>query len=191
MIADSQTLAEQRYKELLEPEFKVVRVVPDLSRLKQSVRKTPPELAILDLDLDLAASEGFAAGAEIVREHSGVKLIYLTSVQDPSTAAEAFRSGASGILEKTCAAEELPHALRCVSRGESYLSSSLTNSTIEFLLKAAEERRHRRISDRRRPRRGSPESDAEKQRKSKRVDNTTDLALEPRKPEGHPVRGGV
>jgi DNA-binding NarL/FixJ family response regulator len=189
MIADSQTLAEQRYKELLEPEFKVVRVVPDLSRLKQSVRKTPPELAILDLDL--AASEGFAAGAEIVREHSGVKLIYLTSVQDPSTAAEAFRSGASGILGKTCAAEELPHALRCVSRGESYLSSNLTNSTIEFLLKAAEERRHRRISDRRGPGRGSSENDTGKQRRSKPVANTTDLALEPRKPEGHPVRGGA
>ena len=55
-----------------------------------------------------------------------VKLIYLTGYLDSDTAAEAFRSGASGYLVKNSAASELVQAIHEVVRGGSYLTPLIT-----------------------------------------------------------------
>jgi DNA-binding NarL/FixJ family response regulator len=52
---------------------------------------------------------------------------------DPDVAAEAFRRGASGYLLKTCAAEDLPIAVREIMRGETYISAPLARETISYL----------------------------------------------------------
>jgi DNA-binding NarL/FixJ family response regulator len=51
-----------------------------------------------------------------------VKLILLTEEADPELAAEAFRLGASGYLQKSCAPSEIAIAVRDVLRGMTYLS---------------------------------------------------------------------
>ena len=66
------------------------------------------------------------------RNVSAVKVIFLTVNNDAEIAAEAFRRGASGYLVKTCASSELVTAVRNVLRGGTYLSSTLSNDTVDF-----------------------------------------------------------
>jgi DNA-binding NarL/FixJ family response regulator len=137
VIADDHKLVAEAFKRLLEPEFDVVGVFPDARTLMQSLDELRPDVVILDVVMPQL--NGLDAGAEIKRRNQALKLIYVTMLENPDVAAEAFRRGASGYLVKQCSAEELPLAVRCVLRGQSYLCPLIAHDTIEFLLQAPTE----------------------------------------------------
>jgi len=143
LIADSQTLAAQECKALLKPEFQIVGIAKDGRKLVDSASRLKPDIVIAQTDLPKV--NGFDAGDEIRRRSRSTKLIYLSSSLEPAVAAQAFEHGASGYLVKTCAADELAHAVRCISRGESYLCSQVTQSTLELLILLAAERNQKRM----------------------------------------------
>jgi DNA-binding NarL/FixJ family response regulator len=146
LIADSELLAAREYKALLRPEFEVVGVASNGSKLIESAGKLKPDIVIAQTDIPKVS--GFEAGEEIKRQNRTTKLIYLSSSSEPSVAAQAFEHGASGYLVKGCAAQELVHAVRCISRGESYLCSQVTQSTLDLLILLADERNKKRMSRR-------------------------------------------
>lgn len=147
LIADSQILTAKTWKALLKPEFEVVGVALNGRKLLDSVSKLKPEIVIAETEMRKMG--GFEAGDAIKRQNRATKLIYMSSSLDPGVAAEAFQHGASGYLLKACA-DELPHAVRCISRGESYLCSLITQSTLDLLILLADERKKKRISRRHR-----------------------------------------
>jgi len=150
LIADSQELAAQECKALLKPEFEVLGVASNGWKLVEWANKLKPDIVITETDMPRMS--GFEAGDQIKRQNRATKLIYMSSSLDPGVAAEAFEHGASGYLVKTRAADELAHAVRCISRGESYLSAVVTQSTLELLILLADERNKKRVSRRRKAR---------------------------------------
>ncbi len=144
LIADSHPLAARECKALLGREFEVVGIASDGRKLVDSANRLKPDIVIAETDLPKVS--GFDAGDEIRRRSRSTKLVYLSSSLEPGVAAEAFQHGASGYLVKKCAADELAHALRCISRGESYLCSAITQSTLDLLLVLAAERNQKRHS---------------------------------------------
>jgi DNA-binding NarL/FixJ family response regulator len=133
MIADDHTLLAEACKSLLEPEFEVVGIVNNGRALLQAAPQLGPDVVIVDIAMPQL--NGLDAGEQLKRLDPSVRLVYMTMNTDPEVAAEAFRRGAAGYVLKSSEAEELVSAIRCVLKGESYLSPSMTKDTVRFLLK--------------------------------------------------------
>jgi DNA-binding NarL/FixJ family response regulator len=133
MIADDHTLLAEACKSLLEPEFEVVGIVNNGRALLQAAPQLGPDVVIVDIAMPQL--NGLDAGEQLKRLDPSVRLVYMTMNTYPEVAAEAFRRGAAGYVLKSSAAEELVSAIRCVLKGESYLSPSMTKDTVRFLLK--------------------------------------------------------
>lgn len=134
LIADDHVLVAEACKSLLEPEFEVVGMVADGRALLQAAADLRPDIVILDISMPQL--NGLDAGEQVKQRSRATKLIYLTMIQGPDVAAEAFRRGASGYVLKHCSADELIVAVRRVLRGDSYLSPLITRDTVEFLLRS-------------------------------------------------------
>jgi DNA-binding NarL/FixJ family response regulator len=134
LIADDHVLVAEACKSLLEPEFDIVGMVADGRALLQAASELRPDVVILDISMPQL--NGLDAGEQVKQKNRATKLIYLTMIQGPDVAAEAFRRGASGYVLKHCSAEELIVAVRRVLRGDSYLSPLITRDTVEFLLRS-------------------------------------------------------
>ena len=120
MIADDHAFVADACRKLLEPEYDVVATVGDGRALVPIAANLEPQVIIIDIGMPLL--NGLDAGCQVKQMLPSVKLVFLTMNTDPTLAAEAFRRGASGCLQKTCAASELVVAIREVLKGMSYLS---------------------------------------------------------------------
>src|SRR6201997_142055 len=146
LIADDHTLLAEACKSLLEPEFDVVGIVDNGRALLQLASELKPEIVILDIAMPQL--NGLDAGDQIKRLLPTTKLIFLTMNMSPEVAAEAFRRGASGYVVTSSAAEELVRAIRRALRSESYLSSTITKETVDFLLRSGSSCEEKRITPR-------------------------------------------
>jgi len=132
IVADDHTLVAEACKKMLEKEYNVVATVADGRELVRMAALLKPQVIIIDIGMPIL--NGLDAGQRVKRMLHSVKLVYLTMNHDADLAAEAFRSGASAYLLKTCAASELRVAVREVLNGKSYLSPAIAKDTVEFLL---------------------------------------------------------
>ena len=131
LIADDHNLIAELCKGLLETEFDVVGTVSDGRALVRSAVILKPDVIVLDIAMPIL--NGLDAGRQVKDFLPNVKLVYLTMNSDMEVTAEAFRRGASGYLLKTCAAAEMVTAVRAVLRGKTYISSVLSQDTVNFL----------------------------------------------------------
>jgi len=136
LIADDHTLVAEACKNLLEPEFQVVRIVKNGRELLQCAPELRPDLVIMDIGMPQL--NGLDAGGQLKQMLPSCKLVFLTMNTAPDVAAEAFRRGASGYVVKSSAAEELTLAVRRALRSESYLSPQITKDTVDFLLRSGQ-----------------------------------------------------
>jgi len=134
LIADDHTLLAEACKSLLEPEFEVVGIVNNGRALLRLACELKPDVVVLDVAMPQL--NGLDAGDQIRHLLPATKLVFLTMNMSPEVAAEAFRRGASGYIVKSSAAEELVRAIRRALRSESYMSSSITKETVDFLLRS-------------------------------------------------------
>jgi DNA-binding NarL/FixJ family response regulator len=136
LIADDHQLLADACKNLLEPEFIVVGIVTDGSRLDTAVAELKPDIILLDIYMPRL--NGLDAGEQIKKKNPRIKLIFLTMSLEAEVVAEAFRRGASGYVLKQSAGTELLFAVHKVNRGESYLSPLIAKETVTFLLNKGE-----------------------------------------------------
>jgi DNA-binding NarL/FixJ family response regulator len=132
IIADDHTLVAEACKEMLEPEYDVVATVGDGRALVHMAAVLKPQVIVIDINMPLL--NGLEAGQRIKRFLQSVKLVYLTMTEDADLAAEAFRTGGSAYLLKTCAASELTLAIDEVLKGKCYLSPVIAKAAVAFLL---------------------------------------------------------
>ena len=90
------------------------------------VLETAPDVAVVDLHL---ASEG--GGEELIRRLAGfeapTKLVVFTATTDPTELGGVLEAGADGIVLKEGGLPELIDGLEAVTRGERYVSPSLSS----------------------------------------------------------------
>lgn len=134
VIADDHMLLAEACKSLLEPEFEVVGIADNGRALLRLASELRPDVVILDIAMPQL--NGLDAGDQIKHLLPATKLVFLTMNMSPEVAAEAFRRGASGYIVKSSAAEELVRAIRRALRSESYMSSTITRETVDFLLRS-------------------------------------------------------
>jgi DNA-binding NarL/FixJ family response regulator len=148
LLADDHELLLGAFEKLLSEEFDVVGQVTDGRALVAAAARLNPDVVVLDISMPLL--NGLEAGRQIKQKNKHVKLVFLTMVEDPDLASEAFRIGAVGYLLKRSAASELTTAIREVVQGRSYVTPLITNDLIGTLLRPPETPRGRDLTPRQR-----------------------------------------
>jgi len=99
------------------------------------------------LDIKLPDRNGFDVLTQLKNERPDTRVLILSIHSEDRYALRFFKAGASGYMMKESAPTELVRAIRKVSSGGRYVSSSLAEKLISRL-DAAERPAHERLSDR-------------------------------------------
>jgi DNA-binding NarL/FixJ family response regulator len=133
VLADDHVVVRQGLRALLERHgFEVVGEAPDGREAIRLCEGLHPDIAILDLAMPLL--NGIDAAHEITKSKLGTKVVLLTMHTEGQLVAESVRAGVKGYVLKTNACDELLLAIRSVSRGEMYLTPSISSTIVEAFL---------------------------------------------------------
>ena len=134
LLADDHTIVAQGLGSLLKDDFDLVGVVGDGQALVQAARHLRPDVIITDLSMP--GMSGLEALHQLKQEGLDSRVIFLTMHADPQIATEALRAGASGVLLKHNAGEELITAIHEVLQGRIYLAPLITRDVLSVLAAA-------------------------------------------------------
>jgi DNA-binding NarL/FixJ family response regulator len=142
ILADDHELLTDAIKNMLEPEYEVVGTFSNGDALVRSAPALEPDVVVLDVAMPMM--NGLIACRQLKNLLPKVKIVFLTMNQDLDTAAEAFQSGASGIVLKTSAASELMTAIREVLFGGYFATPSLTEGMVGSFVRNFKQMKKRR-----------------------------------------------
>lgn len=133
VIADSHRLVAAGLSQLLAPHCDVRAIVCDATALLNEVRASAPDLVVQDIVIPPVD------GIEVIRQikaiDPAIRVIVVTTYDDPGLAAQAFRVGASAYVLKKCAASELLEGVRSAMTQGTYVTPLLAAEMIGALTK--------------------------------------------------------
>ena len=125
VLADDHSVIRSGLRVLLDQEkgFEVVGEADDANATRRMVEKRKPDVLVLDLNMP-----GARPGSDVetlLQIRPQLKVVVLTMVNDPLTARELLRAGASAYVLKQAADEQLVEAIREAAAGRSYVNPQL------------------------------------------------------------------
>jgi DNA-binding NarL/FixJ family response regulator len=147
LIADD-TLAAEAFKDLIEPEYQVVKVVSDAKTLLSAVKEIEPDVVLIDMDMSLLS--GSDLGLEVKELLPKTKVILLAINDDPEVASKALCQWSSGYLLKKSAGIELKRAIGEVLRGHTYVTPSIAQKLIDEFIRTPQQSRAKELTARQR-----------------------------------------
>src|SRR5260370_28164039 len=148
LIADDDTLVAEAFKDLIEPDYQVIKVVTDGKTLLSVAAETKPDVVLMDMDMSLLSA--LDTGRELRKLLPKTKLILLAMNDDPDVASKALRQWSSGYLLKKFAGVELKRAIGEVLRGHSYVTPSIAQKLIDELIHTPQQSRAKELTTRQR-----------------------------------------
>src|SRR4051794_218374 len=126
VLADDHAVVRSGLKLLLdgEDDIEVVAMAGPAEDALRYVRGHKPDVLILDLNMP-GTRKSLDILPEIPEASAGTRVVVLTMQEDPAFARRALRGGAMGYVLKEAADEELVHAVRLASEGQTYLHPRL------------------------------------------------------------------
>jgi len=140
LLADDHLLLLEALKKLIESAYRVVGTATDGRALLSSAEQLHPDIIIADINMPRL--NGLEACERLAKTSPEIKIIFLTVNEDPDTAEEAIRRGASGYLLKKAAAPELFKAIQTVSRGGIYISPLISREPTSVFVSRAKSHSH-------------------------------------------------
>ena len=134
LLADDHAILAEGLSLLLRDDFELVGSARNGRELVELAKQSKPDVIVTDISMP--SLNGLDAVRQLRSQGVTAKVIVLTQHQDPSIAAEAFRSGVSGFLVKQAVGEELVQAIREVLKGRYYLTTLIAKDLIGLLLEA-------------------------------------------------------
>lgn len=147
LIADD-TLAAEAFKDLIEPEYQVVKVVSDAKTLLSAAKEMEPDVVLIDMDMSLLG--GSDIGLELKELLPKTKVILLATNDDPDVASKALCTWSSGYLLKKSAGIELKRAIGEVLRGHTYVTPSIAQKLIDEFIRTPQQSRAKELTARQR-----------------------------------------
>jgi DNA-binding NarL/FixJ family response regulator len=138
MLAEDHALVRAGIRALLDV-MSGISVVAEASDGREAIRlarEHRPDVVLMDVAMP--GMNGLEAAQRITKELSGVKVVIVSMHANEEYVWQALRSGASGYLLKDASATELERALTAVSRGETYLSPSISDDLDHYLRRVGE-----------------------------------------------------
>ena len=136
LLADDHAMLLEAFKKLLESSYDVVGTVTDGQALVKAAGELKPDVILVDVAMPHL--NGLDACERIRQRVPRAKVIFLTMDEDPDTAAEAIRRGASGYLLKASAASELFDAIEQVLSGKIYIAPAIAKGPAGVFVSQAE-----------------------------------------------------
>ncbi|MBS3734880.1 MAG: response regulator transcription factor [Phycisphaerae bacterium] len=131
LLADDHRMVREGLATLLrrESDIRVVGECGDGLRVAEEVRRTEPDVAVLDIMMPRL--NGLDACRELRRRDGSLAILILTMYDDEQFIARAFDYGASGYLLKEAVGQRLAEAVRAVARGEIYLGPGIPRDVVQ------------------------------------------------------------
>ena len=148
LIADDHAVVRRGLKEILasEPDMDLVGEAKNGEETLELVRKLDWDVAILDFSMP--GRSGVELIKEVKRQHPGRPVLVLSMLSEDAHAAQVFKAGGSGYINKESAGEELTAAIRKVANGGKYVSANFAEKLAMGLAPGAEKPLHESLSDR-------------------------------------------
>jgi DNA-binding NarL/FixJ family response regulator len=147
LIADDALVAEA-FKNLIEPDYQVIRVVTDGKSLLSTAVEMKPDVVLMDMEMSLL--DGLDTGRDLKKLLPQTKVILLAMDDDPDVASKALCEWSSGYLLKKSAEVELKRAIGEVLRGHSYVTPGIAQKLIDEFLRTPRQRRTKELTTRQR-----------------------------------------
>ena len=148
LIADDHAVVRRGLREILasEHDMDVVGEAKNGDETLELVRKLDWDVAVLDFSMP--GRRGVELIKEIKRRHPGRPVLVLSMLPEEAHAAQVFKAGGSGYINKESAGEELTAAIRKVANGGKYVSANFAEKLATDLAPDAEKPLHESLSDR-------------------------------------------
>ncbi len=149
LIADDHTVVREGLKHIIEDssDIMVTDEAVNGKEVLNKVRKDDYDLVLLDIDMP--GTTVFDILSEIKSTRPELAVLILSMYPEERYAVRVLRAGAAGYLTKDSAADELIIAIRKVSQGRRYISSSLAEKlAYESLEKVTVKKPHEKLSNR-------------------------------------------
>jgi two-component system, NarL family, invasion response regulator UvrY len=148
LISDDHAIVREGIKQILADtdDLLVAGEATNGHEVIEQVRREDWDMVLLDLAMP--GKDGLETLKEVKREKPKLPVLVLSIYPEEQYAVRALKAGASGYLTKESAPEELIAAIRKVSQGGKYISSSLAESLASHLEVDAEKPVHETLSDR-------------------------------------------
>src|SRR3989442_7698343 len=148
LIADDHAVVRRGLKEILasEHDMDVVGEAKNGDEALELVRKLDWDVGVLDFSMP--GRRGVELIKEIKRRHPGRPVLVLSVLPEEAHAAQVFKAGGSGYINKESAGEELTAAIRKVANGGKYVSANFAEKLATDLAPDAEKPLHESLSDR-------------------------------------------
>ena len=133
ILAADRSLATEALHRLISPYFDVVATVSNREALLSAAVSLKPDLVVVDVGMPLL--NGFKAYRQLKVKMPSVRIVFVTTNDDPELAAEAMKIGALGYILTQSAASELVHAMQAALRGKSYITPQIARDMQESFLR--------------------------------------------------------
>jgi DNA-binding NarL/FixJ family response regulator len=134
LIADDHALVREGIAAFLKmyDDIEVIAEASDGLEAIDKCKKHKPDVVLMDVSMPNLG--GLEATIEIKKTHPEIKILVLTQYSDKEYISRFLKAGATGYLLKKAGGNELLTAIRAVSKGESYLFSSIASEVISGYL---------------------------------------------------------
>lgn len=130
LIAEDQAMIRGALASLLalEDDIEVVAQVERGDEVVDAVRRTRPDVALLDIEMP--GLDGISVAGRLARELPETRSLIVTTFGRPGFLRRALAEGASGFLHKDAPATELAAAIRTVAAGGTAVDSKLAAAAL-------------------------------------------------------------
>ncbi|MFI6454793.1 response regulator [Streptosporangium amethystogenes] len=130
VIADDQAMVRAGLKLVVEsePDMEVVGEAPDGVEAIAVVRRTKPDIVLMDISMP--RMDGLTAARQLLGQPESPKIVMLTTFDTDENLYTALRAGTSGFLLKVSPPEQLVDAIRVVIAGDALLDPAVTTRVI-------------------------------------------------------------
>lgn len=137
VIADNQplTLSGLRSAVADHADIQVMAECQSRERLMDAVRRHSPDVLLVSTDI---LQEELDALERLVTEIDETRVIVLTSRKDPGFLEGALRCGAKGVIQREWPIQQIPVAIRKVTKGGVWLERTVAERVLENLLNTRE-----------------------------------------------------
>ena len=148
LIADDHPVVRKGLREIIE-EIPDMKVAEEASNGSEALAKlSSKHFDVVILDISMPGRSGLDVIKDIKKQKPKIAVLVLSIHPEGQYAVQAFKAGASGYLTKESAPDELLTALRKVSSGGKYVSSSLAEKLASAFNTNGEKFPHETISPR-------------------------------------------